>query len=430
MNFLATTAALSKPNNMKFHIRSAFYTLGLIILMSACKTVDSGIISYDPPGRTTLDQPLDPHHKRTIGVSSTGVWTSNEFIGGRMNDFYHVEDNLYRVMIRPENTPINWSSWFSFKVWSEQEQSIEIELAYEDGYHRYHPVMSNDSYNWVELDTLFQYTHDKDAGTALLRLDVGPDTTWVSAQELFTAGHVYIWVDSLATSTFVNLATIGKSHLGADIVRLNINESGNPLAPMIIITGRQHPPEIPGSIAQKAFVETILSDDPVAMAFRSQYQVVAYPMMNPDGVDGGHWRHNHGGVDLNRDWRDFNQPETRAVSNDLLAMKASGIRAVYGLDFHSTVYDVFYTIRKDIPTNLPELSDRWLEGIAEILPTYEIREEPFGVASPVAKNWKHHTFGIGAVTYEVGDTTPRDLVREVAHAAAISLMRELIEVEL
>lgn len=35
--------------------------------------------------------------------------------------------------------------------------------------------------------------------------------------------------------------------------------------------------------------------------------------MNPDGVDNGHWRHYAGGIDLNRDWANFNRPETRAV---------------------------------------------------------------------------------------------------------------------
>ena len=42
--------------------------------------------------------------------------------------------------------------------------------------------------------------------------------------------------------------------------------------------------------------------------------VIVYPLMNPDGVDEGHWRHNTGGIDLNRDWAHYNQPETRQVA--------------------------------------------------------------------------------------------------------------------
>ena len=120
--------------------------------------------------------------------------------------------------------------------------------------------------------------------------------------------------------------------------------------------------------------------------------MIVYPLINPDGVDGGHWRHNFGGVDLNRDWKAFNQPETRAVADDLIGYQERGVFMLYSLDFHSTIYDVYYTSNKDIPTNLPGLTDRWLAGINAILPDYEIREEPSGVVSPVSKNFMYHTF--------------------------------------
>lgn len=402
--------------------------LGILVLIQACKTTDTGIISYDPPGRTTLTQPLDPHHHRTIGVAETGVWASNEFTASRMSDFYRVDGDLYRVSIRPENAPINWSSWYSFKIWSDTEQTVQVELTYENGFHRYIPKLSTDGLTWTTLDTT-EFVHDRDAGTATLTLDLGPSPLFVSAQEHFTSERVYRWADSLSTLPFVEQSVVGQSHLGNDIIRLVVNATGNPDAPMIIVTGRQHPPEVPGALGLETFMNTFVSDEPEALAFRSRYQVVAYPLLNPDGVDAGHWRHNHGGVDLNRDWRDFNQPETRAVAEDLLRFRDRGVFALYGLDFHSTIYDVFYTMNKDIPTNLPELTDRWLEGIQAILPDYEIREEPFGVASPVAKNWKYHTFNNNGVTYEVGDNTPRELVRDVARASAISLMREVLKLE-
>lgn len=403
--------------------------VALLLIVTACKSTESGIISYDPPGATTQTKDLDPHHQRTIGITATGVWVSNEFDGGRLSDFYHVEGDLYRAEIYPENAPINRSAWYAFKVWSDSEQNVEIELTYRDGRHRYWPKLSHDGITWSEIDSTL-YHHDQENESAKVTLSVGPDTLWVSAQELYTSEHFYAWFDSLAAAYPIELTTIGQSHLGRDIKRIIINDTGNPLAPMMIITGRQHPPEVTGSIAQRRFIETLLSDDPIAIAFRQHYQVVAYPLMNPDGIDGGHWRHNFGGVDLNRDWNEFNQPETRAVGNDLLEFKRRGVQAVYGFDFHSTAYDVFYTIRHDIPTNIPGLSDRWLAGITELLPDYPLREEAFGVAPPVAKNWKYHTFNTGAVTYEVGDSTPRALVRDVAHAAAISMMRELVKLRM
>ncbi|KPP98391.1 MAG: putative carboxypeptidase [Bacteroidetes bacterium HLUCCA01] len=402
--------------------------IGLLLLVQACKSSESGIIAYDPPGRTTETKPLDPHHLRTIGIAETGVWASNEFVASRMNDFYRVEDNLYRVTIAPENAPINWSSWYSFKLWSDTPQTIRLELAYENGYHRYIPKLSTDRIHWTALDTT-EFVHDREAGTALLTLDVTPEPIYVSAQEHITSEDVYAWADSLTTLPFVEQSVIGQSHRGRDLVKLVVNATGNPDAPVIVVMGRQHPPEIPGAMAMETFVNTFTSDEPEAMAFRSRYQMIVYPLINPDGVDGGHWRHNFGGVDLNRDWKAFNQPETRAVADDLIGYQERGVFMLYSLDFHSTIYDVYYTSNKDIPTNLPGLTDRWLAGINAILPDYEIREEPSGVVSPVSKNFMYHTFFNNGVTYEVGDATPRPLIRDVARAAAISMIREVMKLD-
>jgi len=92
---------------------------------------------------------------------------------------------------------------------------------------------------------------------------------------------------------------------------LEIDEANSKKA--LLIISRQHPPEVTGFIAMKSFIETIAGDSEQAKVFRQKFKVYNVPLMNPDGVDNGHWRHNMGGIDLNRDWQAFNQPETRAV---------------------------------------------------------------------------------------------------------------------
>ena len=392
-------------------------------------TPDTSIISYDPPGATTLTKELNPQHKRTIGFQSHGIWVSNEFNGGRLNDFYHIADNKFRAEIYPENAPINRSAWYGFQIWSDHPQDIEIELTYRDGQHRYIPKISHDAYNWSVIDSS-RYFHDRETQSAVIQLSVNELPLWISAQELFTSEQVDEWLDSLSTLSYISVDEVGKSKNGQRLNRILINETGESIAPMIIITGRQHPPEVTGSMGQKAFIETILSSDHIAVEFRSLFQVVAYPLINPDGVNYGHWRHNAGGVDLNRDWNDFNQEETRAIRDDLLKLKSLGIQAYYSLDFHSTSYDVFYTINKDIPTSVPGLTDRWLSGIQSRLPDYEIREEPSGVDPPIAKNWMYKNFNqADGVTFEFADTKPRDEIRDLAEAAALSLMQELITIK-
>ena len=61
---------------------------------------------------------------------------------------------------------------------------------------------------------------------------------------------------------------------------------------------------------------------------------MVFPLMNPDGVDLGHWRHNAGGIDLNRDWALYRQPETRLVADFIVKeVKTQKSQLVLGLDF-------------------------------------------------------------------------------------------------
>ena len=43
--------------------------------------------------------------------------------------------------------------------------------------------------------------------------------------------------------------------------------------------------------------------------------------------------------------------------------------------------------------------------------------------------WAHHTFGIPAITYEIGDNTDRALLKRVAAAAADEMMTLLMEMK-
>ena len=119
----------------------------------------------------------------------------------------------------------------------------------------------------------------------------------------------------------------------------------------------------------KAFVETICSDNELSKRFRAEYNTYVVPLVNPDGVDNGHWRHNYGGVDLNRDWENFNQPETSAI-RDFMQQKvrqASG-KFYFGVDFHSTWEDIFYTINPELKGKMPGHVPKIIYAVGNELP--------------------------------------------------------------
>ena len=118
-------------------------------------------------------------------------------------------------------------------------------------------------------------------------------------------------MDALADQKDISVRPIGLSKEGREMRLMMIGQAQ--ATDRIMVISRQHPPEVTGYLAMKGFIETVAGDSKLARKFRKSFAVDVVPLMNPDGADNGHWRHNSGGIDLNRDWSDFNQPETSNV---------------------------------------------------------------------------------------------------------------------
>ena len=138
-----------------------------------------------------------------------------------------------------------------------------------------------------------------------MKIDVSSDTLWVSAQEILDSGRISAWASDLAKSDKVTLTTIGESKAGRPLLHMDMNNGKTKKKDIIAVFSRQHPPEITGFKAMQSFLDELLVNNQ-SEAFFKQYRVVVYPLLNPDGVDLGHWRHNTGGIDLNRDWAFYN----------------------------------------------------------------------------------------------------------------------------
>jgi hypothetical protein len=179
----------------------------------------------------------------------------------------------------------------------------------------------------------------------------------------------------------------------------------------------------------KAFVETICSDSELAKEFRAEYNTYVVPLMNPDGVNNGHWRHNMGGIDLNRDWEDFNQPETSAI-RDFMNQKVNqtGGKFYLGIDFHSTWEDIFYTIDPELKGNMPGIVPEIINAVRNKLPDYKpnIRPSPGTGLKVTSMDFFFYEFGAESFTYEVGDNTPREFVRAKGGITAIKTMEEML----
>lgn len=411
-------------HKLKIFLKLEFLTfIFLSIVITGCKTVKPVIVQkqFDTHSKKIRLQP-----KKVFNLESIGVQLSNNFDGARLNNAEQINDSLIKVSIYPENAPINNSAFYAFKIWSKTPKNMYVQFKYPEKYeHRYIPKLKTSTTQWnaISNDRIFLLD-----SVYTIKLALTQQTLTVSAQEIITSDNTKSWYSKITNSN-TNLAhykTVGKSVLGKPIPMLDLYIGDAKEKDIVVLLSRQHPPEVSGFIAFQSFLETILEDTELSKIFFSNYRVLVFPIVNPDGVDLGHWRHNAHGIDLNRDWAHYRQPEIKAVTKAIVkASKKSNGKVIVGIDFHSTQEDLYYTNQTIEGTTIPHFYDDWFSAIDTVFPDYTPNEIRDDSTQPVSKGWFLTTFGATAVTYEIGDETPRSFVKEKGATAAIELMKIL-----
>jgi predicted deacylase len=327
-------------------------------------------------------------------------------------------------MVLPENNPINPSPWYAFKLWSNKSQTVHLQLVYQHVAHRYNPKSSIDGKKWNRIDEVF-LNNDSTVASFNVALTAN-DTAIIAAQELIDLPSSYVWVDSMAKHPFIQKQVIGNSINNNPIFSLHTKGSSG--KEIVVVLSRQHPPEVTGYSAMQYFVNKVLDESVLSKKFLERFEMIVIPTVNPDGVDQGHWRHNMAGVDLNRDWELFKQPETKAIRDYMVnTLKKQDAKIYFAIDFHSTWNDVFYTNTDDQRSNAPGFVNAWLKALEQTIPGYKINAKASGNGSNVSKGWFDRELEAEAITYEVGDNTSTAFLKMKATIAAEKMMELLLQ---
>ncbi len=398
----------------------------VLIYVSTIGCVTTPKILFEDPV-DTKNKRISIQEKKIFSFEESGIYFSNDFQGARLNDVIKKNDSTFSLSILPENQPINPSPFYAFKVWSKSPKNINLEFNYPGSYkHRYIPKILLEG-NWKIADST-SFTKLDDIG--FLKLNVSNKSKIVSGQELNSSDIVYNWVEELikGKESFVRFKKIGKTKLKRPFMVMDIYKGVPEKKPIVVLITRQHPPEVTGYFAFKSYLSTILNENNLSSAFLEKYRVLAFPLMNPDGVDLGHWRHNAGGIDLNRDWSVYNQKEIKTTVDFISkTLKENNSTLVLGLDFHSTYYDVFYTNEERTSTSMPYFLDLWFSSLEKVIPEYKVNEQPSVSKQPVSKGWFLNAHKAVGVVYEIGDDTPRDRIKLIGKESAISMMKIMLD---
>jgi hypothetical protein len=405
--------------------RLFFYSFfGLLFIVTGCSGVKT--VGFKTPVDTTSKY-IQIQEKKIFKLSDVGVYASNQFDGARLNGLKKINDTTAYIFINPENTPINNSAYYAFKVWSDSPKPFYFTFKYPKGYnHRYIPKLKIGN-RWSIIDSTKVFKQDSIV-TIKLNLDKSPMI--VAAQEVNSTTNVKNWFSNLVKGKegYVTIESAGKSKLGRNLPVLDICIGDKKGKDMIVLLTRQHPPEITGYFAFQEFMQTVLNGSELSQNFLENYHVIALPVMNPDGVDLGHWRHNAGGVDLNRDWSVYNQPEIKQVVKFISkSLKKYKSKLILGIDFHSTWYDVFYTNLMREGTALPHFTDDWFSAIEDHMEGYKVNEKPGNNMKPVSKGWFLHGHKAVGITFEIGDATSKENIRKIGKVTAEQMMHILLD---
>lgn len=394
-----------------------------VFILLGCKSISK--VDFKTPVDTTTKN-IKLQLKQTYNLTDVGVYASNDFDGARLNGFEKENDSTAIVVINPENVPINNSPYYAFKTWSNTSKPFYFRFKYPKGYkHRYLPKLKvNDI--WSVIDSSHFYKEDS---IVTIKLNLSTDPLVVAAQEINTSTDVKNWYSNLINGkdSFIRVKSVGESVLGRNLPVLDIYRGDQLKKDIIVLITRQHPPEVTGYYAFQSFLQTILNESELSQQFLNKYRVLAFPIMNPDGVDLGHWRHNKGGVDMNRDWSIYNQPEIKQTVKFInKILKKDKSKLILGLDFHSTWYDVFYTNKKREGTTLPNFIDNWFVSLEKHIPNYKVNEQSANSNKPTSKGWFLYGHNAVGITYEIGDKTPKDSIKLFGKVSAEQMMNILL----
>lgn len=346
------------------------------------------------------------------------------FLSARLDSVKKTGKHNYAVYMNPAFEPVNESPWFAFGITGKSEKEIELKLNYGNYKHRYIPKLSLDKKSWKTIESS-KIKIDTSTGIATIKLKISPQKLYVAAQEIQSSKDTYDWLDSiLKKHQFLQKKVAGKTVMQNDnyVVISRSNKENT-----VVLIARQHPPEIPGgTIGFRAFFEELLSNNETSAAFRKAFNIIAFPLLNPDGADNGNWRHNANGIDLNRDWIDFTQPETKMVKKYLSEEIEKGTKISFAIDFHTSYSGPYLLVLDSInEIKTKKIIPAWIQNI-ETNSQLRVEARRRSQKLPYCYNYFYNQFGSEAVTYEEGDEIDRALIRRRAIVYAQEFMKTML----
>lgn len=190
---------------------------------------------------------------------------------------------------------------------------------------------SEDGMNWVRCEDA-----RRDGWRVKVPVACASSPMYVAINLPYTSVSFNDLREAMEGSHHVERTVIGRSYGGMDIEAFSVpgDRTGSSGKPAVYLQALQHPSEVTGPRVIDAILRLLATDDPLAVRFRERCALHAVPVVAVDawyeGID-----FHLSGVNLNRDWVERSQSETRTVSGFLDTVMSSGDEVRLALDLHN-----------------------------------------------------------------------------------------------
>ena len=261
-----------------------------LALLTACATPAPA-----PESAESIPSPVAEWPSPDTHCASPDILLDAYFETGNLGQCTVEDDGSFTLSLIPEDAPpINPSPWYAFRASGAPGAEVRVRLEATRGHIRYWPKTSADGRSWMPLPAEQTDSDGDKSPWMTFRFTLDGAYRWVAGQEIMDTWDYQHRVRSLDEVDGVTARLLGQSVEGRPVY---IAETAD-RPEFLLFVGRQHPPEVTGAIAMRTFMDTVFADTTLAQRFRDRFKLGVVPLMNPDGVARGHWRHNVGDVDL------------------------------------------------------------------------------------------------------------------------------------
>ena len=236
-----------------------------------------------------------------------------------------VSFNIYSVA--DNNATNGYLRWYYYRISGVQDKKINVRLLNGASYR---PMYSYDNINFN------RFSKEESPVSSYFEKRFEQDTVYVAFYTPYNYSFLQERINTWKQSEDVKVDTLGFTQKLLPIQEIIITDFSVPDTEKlpIWIHARTHPSETPSSWHFDGIVERLLSSKEEIAFYKQKLVFHLIPFTNPDGVYYGKSRVNFDGVDLERDWFNFNTTEVNILKSRMEEILSNKVFPVF-LNLHS-----------------------------------------------------------------------------------------------